>query len=61
MRRLTSSPMFRAVLHVGNDCLEGGSRSDGGVLEQGTHESLMADTDGHYHRSVTLQSAAATG
>ena len=34
---------------------------DGRVLEQGTHGSLMADTDGHYHRFVTLQSASAAG
>ena len=30
---------------------------EGKVLEQGTHETLMADTDSHYHRFVTLQSS----
>ena len=34
---------------------------DGKIVEQGSHDSLMADTDGHYHRFVTLQSARATG
>ncbi len=34
---------------------------DGKVLEQGTHDSLMADASGHYHRFVTLQSAPVTG
>ena len=31
---------------------------DGRVLEQGSHESLMADAGSHYHRFVTLQSAS---
>ena len=30
---------------------------EGKVLEQGTHETLMADPDSHYHRFVTLQSS----
>ncbi len=30
---------------------------EGQVLEQGTHETLMADPDSHYHRFVTLQSS----
>ena len=30
---------------------------DGKILEQGTHDSLMANAHGHYHRFVTLQSA----
>ena len=30
---------------------------DGKILEQGTHDSLMADGESHYHRFVTLQSA----
>ena len=30
---------------------------DGRVLEQGSHDSLMADAGSHYHRFVTLQSA----
>ena len=34
---------------------------DGRVLEQGSHESLMADAGSHYRRFATLQSAAATG
>ena len=34
---------------------------DGKILEQGSHDSLMADVDGHYHRFVTLQSAPVTG
>ena len=31
---------------------------EGKVLEQGTHETLMADPDSHYHRFVTLQSSS---
>ena len=31
---------------------------DGRILEQGSHESLMADPDGNYRRFVTLQSAS---
>ncbi len=34
---------------------------DGKILEQGTHDSLMANAHGHYHRFVTLQSAPVTG
>ena len=34
---------------------------DGKILEQGSHDSLMADAEGHYHRFVTLQSAPVTG
>ncbi len=34
---------------------------DGRVLEQGSHESLMADSGSHYRRFVTLQSAPVTG
>ena len=30
---------------------------EGKVLEQGTHETLMADPDSHYHRFVSLQSS----
>ena len=30
---------------------------DGKILEQGTHEKLMADPGGHYHHFVNLQSA----
>ena len=34
---------------------------DGRVLEQGSHDSLMADAGSHYHRFVALQSAPVTG
>ena len=37
------------------------SLEDGRVLEQGSHDSLMADAGSHYHRFVTLQPAPVTG